>query len=110
MKTVDRDAGSGETPRQLIGEENIRELRLTVGADGAITPFTAQIIEIDRAKSMRLRRNVHDPRGRALLDAIEQQHRYQEVGEVVDREDYLDPVHGHDPRGIAQAGVVDQSM
>ena len=98
VEAVRDHAGRLEAPRQLAGEEHVRELRVRVGAPRRPGALQLEVVEVDQPARVRRRAGGHDPRRRRLLQALAQQVGEQERGEVVDLEGQLVPV-GRSARG-----------
>src|SRR5207249_9169197 len=86
MAGVHGDSGPCETLREFPGEEDLRELRLTVRAEAAVSLLPLEIIEMDRATRVGARGDVDDPRRRGFDQKVEEEVRQQKPGEVVDLE------------------------
>ena len=96
---------------ELLGEEQVGELRLPVRAPGAVLPLGLQVVEVHPADARRGAAQRHHPRRIGPPDEREQPGRQREVAEHVGAELELEPVggllaggHGHDP------GVVHQDV
>src|SRR5207247_3919891 len=109
MAGVHRDAGPLEASRELLREQNLRELRLTVRAEAAVSPLALEVVEMNRATLVGARGDVDDARGRGLLEEVEQEVRQQKSGEVVDLERPLKAVRRDLAMRRVDAGVVDQN-
>ena len=103
---------AGEPPLQFVGEQQVGELGLAVGADPAVAGLPLQVVEADSARAKRwptlLTVTIREPaRGQ---QAVEQQPGEREVAEVVGAELQLEAVLGRRLRREHHAGVVDQQV
>ena len=102
-----RLAAAGE----LLGEQQVRELRLPVRAPRAVLLLTLQVVEVHPADARRGAAQRHDPRRLGSPDEREEPGRQREVTEHVGAELELEPVggllalgHRHDP-GVVHEDV-----
>ena len=110
MAGVHGDPGPLEASREFLREQNLRELRLTVRAEAAVSPLALEVVEMNRATRVGARGDVDDARGRGLLEEVEQEVRQQKSGEVVDLERPLKAVRRDLAMRRVDAGVVDQDV
>src|SRR5439155_14278011 len=89
-----RDAGAFEAAGQLVGEHDVCELGLAVGALSGVVASALQVLEIDPAPRLCAGGYGDDPCGCACLEPIQKQVGEQERGEVVERERVLQAVGG----------------
>src|SRR5262245_45003365 len=66
VKACDRDTATLERSPEIYREHDLSQLALTVGSRTAIAAGQHYVTKVDRLLSGR--RNVHDPRRRAVLD------------------------------------------
>src|SRR5262245_50022439 len=66
VKAGDRDAGTLERSPEVYREHDLSQLALTISSRPAVTAGQHYVAEVDRLLSGR--RDVHDARGRAVLD------------------------------------------
>ena len=97
MQTVGRDSGSLQTARQLIGEEDIRQFRLTVSAkaERSVALLTLQVGKVDLGILVCCRADGDDARRGARLQPIQQEVGEQERRQVVHRQRQFYAVLGH---------------
>src|SRR3989449_2239768 len=110
MAGVQGAPGALEASRQLLGEQDLRELRLIVRAKPAILAFALEVVESDRATEVGAGRDVHDAGGRRLLQEVEEEVRQQKSGEIVHLELPLQPVRRNLAMRGVDPGVVDQHV
>src|SRR5437870_4945404 len=90
VKARDRDTGTLERSRKIYREHDLRKLALTIRSRPAVAAGQHYVAEVDRLLSGR--RDVDDPRWRAVLDKRQQQPREKKAGEVIDRKPQLEPL------------------
>src|SRR5437667_258020 len=99
------------TAVELEGKEQVRQLRLSVGAPAAVAALGLEVVEVDAAHAVRAAAHSHHPRVVAAGHPVEQQAGEREVGEVVGAELELEPVACKLPRlGSHDARVVDEQV
>jgi hypothetical protein len=77
---------------ELIGEEQVGELGLAVGASRSIAGFTLEVIEVDPTHAVGGARHRHDPGPGCRQHEIEQESGQREVTEMVGAELKLETV------------------
>jgi len=107
---VHGDPGPFEASCELLREQNLRELRLTVRAEAAVSPIALEVVEMDRAARVGARGDVDDARRRGLLEEVEQQVRQQKSGKIVDLERSLEAVRRDLAMRRVDAGVIDEDI
>src|SRR2546430_17520685 len=95
MGGLQGDSSPLETWWEPPREEDLRELRLTVRAEAAVSLLALEVVEMDRATRVGARGDVDDARRRGFDQEIEEEVRQQKHGEVVDLERPLKAVRGH---------------
>ena len=100
-----------EPALQLVGEQQVGQLGLTVGPEPAITPLPLQIVKVDlRPEAVVHAADGDDPGGGRCGQPIQQQPGEREWAQVVDAELELEAVSGRGVRRVAHPGVVDQQI
>jgi len=95
VERVGGHAGSFETPAQLLGEQNVGELRPSVDASASVAMGGVEIVEVQPATDLvQDRGHVNYAGGSALPDPIQQQACQQERTEMIDGESRLYPIRG----------------
>ena len=61
VEAVGGDAGSLQTAGELVGEEDVGELGLPVDLAGGVVAVGPEVVEIERAFAVYLRRDGDDP-------------------------------------------------
>src|SRR6202161_4120946 len=110
MQAIDRDVLSRELLGESEGEQNLRQLALTIGAHAAIAASEHHVREVDRLLARR--RKVNYARGFLARQHWQQQPRQQEAREIIDREAQFETVGAEfapRPAG-ADPGVVDERI
>ena len=110
MQGGGRDAGALEAAGQLVGEHDVGELGLVVGALSGVVASALQVVELDAAHRLCAGGDGDDPCGCAGLEPIQQQVGEQERGEVVEGERALQAVGGQVAVRPEPADVVDQHV
>src|SRR5947209_11830982 len=110
MAGVHGDPGPSEASRELSREEDLRELRLTVRAEAAVSLLALKVVEMDCATRVCARGDVDDARRRGLLQEVEEQVCQQKPGEVVDLERPLEPVRRYFAVRCVHPGVIDENV
>ena len=112
MHGVGRDTRAVEPPGELTREEQVHELRASVGAEASVATRRLEVGEVESAarESMRFRRHDHDARRRARLHAVAEQTSEEERAEVVRLELCLVTVLGDAALVQHQARVVHEDV
>src|SRR6267143_5698778 len=110
MAGVHGDPGPLEASRELPREEDLRELRLTVRAEAAVSLLTLKLVEMNGATRVCARGDVDDARRRGLLQEVEEEVCQQKPGEVVDLERPLESVRRDLAVRRVHPGVIDENF
>ncbi len=110
VQYVRRHAGAFEATRELVGEHDVRQLRLVVRPLPRVVARALQVVEVDPSHRLGAGRHRDHPRGRTGLQSFQEQVGQQEGGQVVDGEGVFQAVHGDVPVGPEPADVVDQHV
>src|SRR5438876_3639246 len=102
-QAADRRTGGAQTAVQLEGEEQGRQLRLSVGAPAAVAALALEVVEVDPPDAVKGAAYGHDARVLSRLHAGQKQPRQCEVPEVIRPERHLEAVRrlppGREPHG-----------
>jgi hypothetical protein len=109
-EALDRGALAAQPPVQLEREEQVRQLRLSVGVPAEVATIAVEIVERDAAHLVRGARERHDSGILAPLHQLQQERGQQEVAEVVGAELKLEAVGRPASRRRHHAGVIDQQV
>jgi hypothetical protein len=104
MQTEARNASAFQTAGELVGEENISQLGLTIDTPGRVATVVIDIVEVDGlGHVVRIRRHVHNAHTRVILSRalqqIQQRASEQEMAKVIGSHLHLQPVGTADPIG-----------
>ena len=104
--------GALQAALQLIGEEQVGQLGLTVRADPAVAVLPLQVVEADSVarEAMTHAADRHDPRTWRGQHAVEQQVGEREVAQMIGAELQFEAVLGGLLRREHHTGVVDQQI
>ena len=105
-----RDVRSLQPAGQLIGEEDVGELGLSVYLAGSVLAVGSKVIEVERALAVYLRRDGDDTGRGGRFQGVQQQVCQEEGGEMVDGELGLEAVDGDAPAAGDRACVVDENV
>src|SRR5439155_20440096 len=82
-EAADRRAGGAQTAVQLEGEEQGRQLRLSVGAPAAVAALALKVVEVDAAHAVKRAAYRDDPRVLSRRHEGEQRRCQHDVPEVI---------------------------
>src|SRR5438445_12776465 len=107
MAGVHGDPGPLAAARELPREEDLRELRLTVRAEAAVSLLPLEVVEMNGAPRVWPRGDVDDARRRGLLQEVAEEVGQQKPGEAVDFERPLEAVWGDFAVRRVHPGIID---
>src|SRR5437870_5361757 len=96
--TTDDRAGGAQAAVKLEHEEQVRQLRLAVGAPTAVVALPLEVVEVDPARAVRAAAHSHHPRVVSASHRLDEQAGEGEVAQVIGAELELEAVCGQPPR------------
>ena len=110
MQGVYRYSGSFDPSRQLVGEHQIGKFGFSVSGERSKAAIALQVVQVQRAESVRFRRDVDDTRVARLPEAVEQQSCQQIVGEIIRGEHRLVTIDCRCTGALHDSGVVEEHV
>jgi hypothetical protein len=112
MHGIDRDGRATKPPRQLVGEQEVRQLRLVVRLEATVP--SAPPLQVVPAQSSRQvvpgRRHVDNPRRTGAAHDVQKQRRQEKGSQVIQRQGQLDAIHTLPAVHEQATRVVDQHV
>ncbi len=110
MQAIGGHPGAVEPPRRFPGEQDVAQLRTTVGGETIVPLLAHQIVEFDRGTAMGVRCHIDDAGGGRSDKARAQQGGEQKIRQMVERKGALQPFGGCLPPPKHRTRIVDQHV
>src|SRR6187549_1104279 len=110
MKAVGGDSRAPQSPRELIGEQDVGQLGLAVRPVPIVAPLALEVGKVQLRSAVGARRDVDDSGGYSGPQTVQQQIREQEISQVVDGKLLLQAINRELAPAGKHPGIVDQDV